>query len=251
MAVRALGRLERPELIVDIVPILRHSLPEIRAEAANAIGQAAQGWTHQPASTAPRTALDAAVAALTTRLTVEDDPNVRAVVGETLGRLPYVTADHVRKAEQSLLELMARSQTAADRLGVARGLEAVVRVHRKLSPPDADLIAALQALAVGSGFRSGVELAARAPGQPAGKAADPARDARVRRLAMTALIEAESVDEVVLRRAAGDPDVQVRRLAMRAASGARIRPTELPLGFCGRARRRAPDGPIRPAGHQG
>ena len=110
---------------------------------------------------------------------------------------------------------MARSQTAADRLGVARGLEAVVRLHRKLSPPDADLIAALQALASVSGFRSGVALAARAPGQPAGNAADPARDARVRRLAMTALIDAEAVDEAVMRRAAGDPDVQVRRLAMR------------------------------------
>src|SRR2546428_14109573 len=39
IAVRALGRLERPELIVDIVPALRHQLPEIRAEAANAIAQ--------------------------------------------------------------------------------------------------------------------------------------------------------------------------------------------------------------------
>ena len=97
IAVRALGRLERPELIADIVPSLKHALPEIRAEAANAIGQAAQGWTHQPASTAPRTNLDTAVAALTARLTVEADPNVRAVIGETLGRLPYATADQVRE----------------------------------------------------------------------------------------------------------------------------------------------------------
>ena len=74
IAVRALGRLERPELIADLVPILKHSLPEIRAEAANAIGQAAQGWTHQPASAAPRTHLDTAVVALTARLSVEDDP---------------------------------------------------------------------------------------------------------------------------------------------------------------------------------
>src|SRR3954464_2060379 len=43
-AVRALGRLERPSLIPDLIPSLRHALPEIRSEAANAIGQAAQGW---------------------------------------------------------------------------------------------------------------------------------------------------------------------------------------------------------------
>src|SRR4051794_26450105 len=34
IAVRALGRLERPALIADIVPSLRHALPEIRSEAA-------------------------------------------------------------------------------------------------------------------------------------------------------------------------------------------------------------------------
>ena len=219
VAVRALGRLERPELIADIVPSLKHPLPEIRAEAANAIGQAAQGWTHQPASTAPRTSLGTAVAALTARLSVEADPNVRAVIGEAVGRLPYATADQVEKAEQMLLGLLARGETAADRLGVARGLEAMVRLDRKLRPPGADLIAALHALASVTAFRGGVELAARTPGQPAGNAADPARDARVRRLAMTALIDADAVDEAVIRRAAGDPDVQVRRLAIRAVSG--------------------------------
>src|SRR6185436_5486512 len=44
VAVRALGRLERPALAADIVPALRHPLPEVRSEAANAIGQAVQGW---------------------------------------------------------------------------------------------------------------------------------------------------------------------------------------------------------------
>ena len=39
IAVRALGRLERPTLIPDITPFLRNALPEIRSEAANAIGQ--------------------------------------------------------------------------------------------------------------------------------------------------------------------------------------------------------------------
>ena len=34
IALRALGRLERPALIADVLPGLRHPLPEVRAEAA-------------------------------------------------------------------------------------------------------------------------------------------------------------------------------------------------------------------------
>src|SRR5581483_6520729 len=52
-AVLALGRLERPSLIPDLVPNLKSAAPEVRAEAANAIAQAAQGWN------ADRTAADA------------------------------------------------------------------------------------------------------------------------------------------------------------------------------------------------
>jgi cyclophilin family peptidyl-prolyl cis-trans isomerase len=212
IAIRALGRLERPELIADILPSLRHPLPEIRAESANAIAQAAQGWAHKPPPKAPpRGDLDAAATALAARLSVEADPNVRAVIGESLGRLPYVTADQVEKVKRTLLGLLARSQSAADRLGVASGLEEVVRLDRTLSPMDADVEGALAEIA-GSGT-------GRAP---AGRVSDPARDARVRRLALQALIDAESADDVVLRRAAGDPDAQVRRLAMRAASNSRL-----------------------------
>ena len=43
IALRALGRLERPALIPDIMPGLQYRFPETRAEAANAVGQAAQG----------------------------------------------------------------------------------------------------------------------------------------------------------------------------------------------------------------
>src|SRR5262249_34664491 len=65
-AVRALGRLERPSLIPDIIPSLRHALPEIRVEAANAIGQAAQGWKADKPP--PPSAVDGASAPLVARL---------------------------------------------------------------------------------------------------------------------------------------------------------------------------------------
>src|SRR6478609_9503839 len=63
VAVRALGRLERPALIPDLLPSLRHALPEIRAEAANAIAQAAQGWKSQPPAAGTIDAASGALAA--------------------------------------------------------------------------------------------------------------------------------------------------------------------------------------------
>jgi len=87
-AIRALGRLERPSLIPDILPALRHPLSEIRAEAANAVGQAASGWkTPRPA--AEERAFESAVAALTARLKIDADADARSAIAETLGRLPY------------------------------------------------------------------------------------------------------------------------------------------------------------------
>src|SRR5262249_37544432 len=51
MAVRALGRTERPAQIADVAPLLRHMLPEIRSEAANAVAQAAQGFRSMKTTT--------------------------------------------------------------------------------------------------------------------------------------------------------------------------------------------------------
>jgi cyclophilin family peptidyl-prolyl cis-trans isomerase len=219
IAVQALGRLERPDLIADILPVLEHPLPEIRSEAATAVGQAAHGWANQATPPKPlrvgRGSLDEAAAALVARLAEEADPNVRAVLGETIGRLPYTTSAQVERANQALLDLMVRSQLAADRLGVAKGFEAIVRLHRSLSPPTETVLEALRALAMrpGAQTRNGSGTA----GLP-----DAGHDARVRRLALEALIAAEAVDDPTIRRTAGDVDGQVRRLAVRALSNPKL-----------------------------
>jgi cyclophilin family peptidyl-prolyl cis-trans isomerase/HEAT repeat protein len=209
IAVRALGRLERPALIGDLLPSLRHTLPEVRAEAANAIGQAAEGWERTP----PPGALEPAIRALEARLDVEDVPSVRAVIFETLGRLPYTTRPQVDRIELLLIEEAAAAESIADRLGVAEGFEALVRRQRDLGPPSADAIAAL------------VELSTPREGEATS-------GARIRRVALEALITTASASEELIRRSAEDPDAQVRRLAMRAAS-------RLP------DRRSAPTAPIR------
>ena len=197
VAVRALGRLERPALIADITPSLRHALPEVRSEAVNAIGQAAQGWTREKAPAI--LAIAAAAAALSSRLSVEAETDVRGAIGETIGRLPYATPAQVDTAERTLLEMAARAESVTERLGIAKGFEALVRLHRTLRPPSEEATVLLRQFA--------------RPAQ-----GEAATGARVRRLALEALIAAAAVDEALLRVVAHDPDAQVRRLAMRAVA---------------------------------
>ena len=195
LAVRALGRLERPALISDLIPALRHALPEVRAEAANAIAQSADGWKGKP----PAGALDPVVRAFEARLDVEDVPAVRAAIFEALGRLPYTSAEQAAHAAEVLVADLADRQSTADRLGVAEGLEAFVRRQRAFGPPSAEVISTL------------VDLSAlREPEASSG--------ARIRRLALEALITAAAADDDTIKKAVTDPDSQVRRLAMRAAA---------------------------------
>jgi cyclophilin family peptidyl-prolyl cis-trans isomerase len=200
MGLRALGRLERPSLIPDITPGLRHPAPENRVEAATAIGQAAQGWKREPAKGAPAAgSLDSIVTTLVARMKVDDDPDVRAAICETLGRLPYTSATQAASAERALLDMAARAESVTDRLGVAKGFEALVRLHRALRPPSDEAITVLRRLA--------------APDN-----GDLATGARVRRLAFESLVLAGSPDADLLEAASHDPDPQVRRLAMRVVA---------------------------------
>lgn len=200
IAVRALGRLERPSLIAAILPALVHRLPEVRAEAANAVAQAAQGLTAPGAQTY---ALGPAQTALITRLGVEAEPSVRAALCESLGRLPYTTAADATRAEQTLTDFAARTSNTIDRLGIAKGLEAFVRLHRAVSPPRAATVELLRSFARPTPERSDADLL---------------RDARIRRLAVEALVLADAADVATLTAASHDPDAQVRRLAVRGAT---------------------------------
>src|SRR6185503_9931176 len=97
------------------------------------------------------------------------------------------------------VEMAGRAESITDRLGVAKGLEAFVRTQRKLREPGDDALALLRRLATPP-------------------ATDAAVGARVRRLALEALITAAAVDVNVLGVASHDADAQVRRIAMRAAA---------------------------------
>ena len=210
-ALRAMGRLERPDLIRYLIPALRYRWPETRATAAHAIGQAAVGWRiglRAPGATTPATVL----ATLAARLNVENEPTVRAAMAETIGRLPYRAADEVAEAGRALLGLAA-SDALVDRLGAAKALELLIRQQNNLYIPDDAIIHALRALV---GVRDG-DNAAFSPS--ASEYDDPLRDARVQRLALEALITAGRVDEEVIAHSLADADQQLRALTMRAAAG--------------------------------
>ena len=216
IAVRSLGRLERPDLIPDIVPALRHALPEVRSEAANAVAQAARGWgAVAPAAAGQKTTASISVAsaqaALIARLGDEEESSVRAAICESLGRLPYRTVEQVDLTEAALVGQLERSTTIADRLGVAKAIEAFVRVSRDVRPASAALVGAIRSLV-------GIANLEEIPTSRLRTEIDPMRDARVRRLALEALLAAKAVDGDVVARAERDPDQQVRRLALKAAA---------------------------------
>ena len=202
IAVRALGRLERTTLIPDILPSLKHPLPEIRAEAANALGQALHGSTKDAAAT-----VDPVIAALIARVGVEAEATVRGAIYQTLGRVP-VNAEQAARVDAALADAAAHESSIDAGLGIADGFESLIRKHRQERAPSDAAIDALRSMAVVA------SAGARAP-------VDPSRSVRIRRLALEALVSSDAVDARTLERAAADPDSQVRRIAMRAATADR------------------------------
>ncbi|HYE87545.1 MAG TPA: peptidylprolyl isomerase [Vicinamibacterales bacterium] len=203
-AIRAIGRLERPEMIPLIAPALNDGVG-IRAEAANALAQMAR----TPAAVAEVQQLLLARAAADAKLgTWESWGEIAAA----LGRLSYDTADQVTQAEAVLLtglpspDSMNEPETAA-LIGSTRGLESLARTIRakKLAPLSDRAWDLLRWAAT-----------AQRP------ATDP-RHAATRRLAMAALVTGNQATTSIVERALKDPDAEVRRFAAAAAaSDARI-----------------------------
>jgi cyclophilin family peptidyl-prolyl cis-trans isomerase/HEAT repeat protein len=215
-AVRALGRLERPQLVSHLLPLVGHRRPEVRAEAINALGQALAAIPRGTESTVVPLPPEAAVVtnALITRIKTETDPYVAGVAAETLGRLPFRTEQAVRAAEVALAALLPIPQGSAPIaagteplarvihpvavIGAVEGLETRIRVHQKLAPVEPATIARLRGAATLGSDPSDADLAF------------------VRRVAWSALNTAGGADVPLVDRGLEDPDPQVRRLAVLA-----------------------------------
>jgi cyclophilin family peptidyl-prolyl cis-trans isomerase/HEAT repeat protein len=197
-AIRAIGRLERPEMIALIAPALDDGVG-IRAEAANALAQMAR----TPAAVADVQKLLLARAATDAKLNTWESWGEIAVA---LGRLPYDTAAQVAETEAVLLtglpapDSMNDIETAAI-VGSVRGFESLARTIRakKLAP-------------LGERSWDLLRWAATAQRPPA----DP-RSAIIRRLAMAALVTGNQATASVIERGLNDSNAEVRRFAAAAA----------------------------------
>lgn len=196
-AVRGLGRFERPEFVPRVLPLLASQRPEVRREAANALGQLLVRARREDPE---RPELTTATLALLARLRVEPDAATRGVIAETVGRLPHRTAATVGEVEASLQALIANpdTQPPAALRGAMRALDWLVRGNQKMKPLDAATKERVRAVAVLTAAPSDVERAG------------------VRRDAWFVVLAAASADLPLIARGLDDSDAQVRRLAITA-----------------------------------
>ena len=199
VTVRALGRLERAELIPRIAAHLDDPAPSVRAEAANALGQSAGD-----------SAVADAAGVIEARLRAEDDPEVRAALLRTLGRLRYDTVAAFDQVQLTLLTATGGQLLPPVRLGLAKALESLARRAPEGAALSSEAVERLRAL----GDMSSSPLSSP----------DDELPVRVRRLATAALASARVFDTRDADQAFSDPDEQVRRLGVvgvsRATEGA-------------------------------
>ena len=237
LAVRALGRLERPALVSVLAPTLASPDAGVRAEAANALAQAVSASS--PASGAETGSAKAlgtvaeVQSLLAKQLEREADADVRGILCESLGRLPYRNTGEAEAAEKLLVASTSsapagpgdalRGAPISTLSGAVKGLESLLRQNAKFFTPSAASIERLKVLA---GTRTAIDTQSpRKKPDPTGIQAtrlqlDPTGDdgaARVRRLALLALAPRSAADLATLTAAMIDDEWEVRRIAVRAA----------------------------------
>ncbi|HEY3382934.1 MAG TPA: peptidylprolyl isomerase [Vicinamibacterales bacterium] len=237
LAVRALGRLERPALKDRLVPLLGATNARVRAEAADAIAQTCGRDAGCAASVQP---------ALVERLQGEKDADARGAICEALGRLPIEPPAEIAHIERVLFDVASRTEVirnvavtqnaagtrpgsilalsvapktrvavpAPALIGALRGLESLSRLEAKRHRFSNDTIDRLRHVALDTHDATSSLAAAR-------RSTAPDESASIRRLAMRALLPMGGVDLPTVQHALDDPDDQVRRLALLAPAADR------------------------------
>ena len=201
-AIRSLGRLERRDVITDLLPYLAPD--NTRTTTALALGLALRGPAldgvpHGQQEGAVREGL---LAAGETQLhsTAPLAPLGLAPFSRTFGRLPIEDVESFRAVETFLRKILEKpfpQVQDAPHIGAARGLESLARLRRKIATLDPETISRLRTAA---------------------RTIDPRRGDQQRN-ALAALIAASSVDADTLEIVLGAEDPEVRRLAVLALSG--------------------------------
>ena len=200
IAIRAVGRLERPDLVGHIIPYLDSQ--SVRAITAEALAQALQGLPAPERRTAVERALvDSVFRILCDRATAENDASTKGILARSIARLPFGESRQARAADSVLIKLapirIEQRESYPAMAGVAHGLYTLARSRRtlgNLSPPSVDWL------------RRAALLGLREPGANV-----------VRRPAWLALTANGTVDRRDVSGAISeDTDPQVRRLAVAA-----------------------------------
>jgi len=190
LAVRGLGRFQRPALGRVLLPSLTDPLASIRAEAANAVAQSMRRVRRgaAPSDSTPL-AIPEAAATLTRTLSTETDPRVVDALAQSLGRLPLSDSAAARAAEDAI---RARLQALATP-GLVHGLYTLARARRATGNLTTETMVLLRSAAI------------------------TAPDATVRRLALVTLAAAGGLDSATAVRTARDRDDETRRMTLRGA----------------------------------
>lgn len=204
IAIRALGRLERPDLIRHIRPWL--SDPAQSGTAADALAQSLRGLVGKPdRGPADRALVDSVFRLLRDRARVEKNWVALGDIARSIGRLPYDDTRQARLADSLLAALVppdaGRVEAIPTMAGIAHGLYALARARRTLgdlSPSAIDWLR--RAATISTGLKS---------------------DVRIRRPAWLALNAAGVADRRTLLAGSTDTDAQVRRLAVAALPNVR------------------------------
>ncbi len=209
LAVQAFGRFGAPAMAPRIVRMLDDAAAQVRAEAANALGQAMSGTRSDLREDEPPTAAEVTAARLSleARLDNEGDDAVFAVVVATVGRMRH-DASELNAVEDLLI---ARSTGSPERLfGAAEAFEAFARRNPRRPLTEAARARLRDISGLGRTRTGG----------------DGETLARLRRLVMMALQVARDTETVTITEAASDPDWQVRRIAVQMMNPAidRLRP---------------------------
>lgn len=209
LAVQAFGRFGAPAMAPRIIRMLDDGVATVRAEAANALGQALSGTRSDLRDDEPPSAAEVTAGrlALQARLEKETDDAVAAVVVATIGRMRH-DASELGEVEEFLV---ARATGSPERLfGAAEAFEAFARRNprRPLAEPARARLRDISGLGRTRTGEAGESLA------------------RLRRMVMTALQVARDTETVTMTEAASDPDWQVRRIAVQMMNPAidRLRP---------------------------
>lgn len=198
-AIQSLGRLERRDVITDLLPYL--SAATTRAAAATAVGLALRGPALDgvPHGQQERAVLEALLVAGDLDMALVE-PTALTAITRALGRLPYEDVESFKSAETFLRKVLEKPfprLADAPHIGAARGLESLARLNRKIATLEEETIARLRIVA---------------------RTLDPSRSSQQRN-ALAALIAALGVDAETLEIVLARQDPEVRRLAILALSG--------------------------------